>query len=92
LLTDWKAIDLARQAVRLEINGEVKGTGSGAVVLGHPLNALTWLVNALNARGGGLRAGDYVTTGVTTDIYLAERGDRVRADFGSVGFVEVTFE
>jgi len=71
------------------INGQLKGEGSGAAVLGHPLNALTWLANELNVRGLGLKAGDFVTTGVTTDIYLAGPGDRVLADFGRVGQVEL---
>lgn len=89
LIKDWRTIDLAGQSVKLVINGEVRGEGSGAVVLGHPLNALTWLANELNARGIGLKSGDFVTTGVTTDIYLAGPGDRVAADFGPVGRVEV---
>ncbi len=89
LVTDWRGIDLAAQKVRLIINGSLKDEGSGAAVLGHPLNALTWLANALNARGLGLRAGDCITTGVTTDIYLAGAGDRVTADFGSLGSVEL---
>ncbi len=92
LVRDWRGIDLAAQKVRLIINGQLKDEGSGAAVLGHPLNALTWLTNALNARGLGLRAGDFITTGVTTDIYLAGPGDRVTADFGSVGVVELTIE
>jgi 2-keto-4-pentenoate hydratase len=92
LMTDWRGIDLAAQKVRLNINGELKDEGSGAAVLGHPLNALTWLANALNTRGLGLRAGDYVTTGVTTDIYLAGTGDRVTADFGPVGLVELSID
>jgi hypothetical protein len=29
---------------------------------------------------------------VTTDIYLAEKGDHVVADFGPVGSVELTIE
>lgn len=89
LVTEWRGIDLAAQRVRLIINGHLKDEGSGAAVLGHPLNALTWLANALNARGTGLATGDYVTTGVTTDIYLAEAGDSVIADFGPVGQVEL---
>lgn len=92
LVRDWRGIDLAAQRVQLIINGSVIGEGSGAAVLGHPLNALTWLANALNDRGLGLRAGDFITTGVTTDIYLAGAGDHVVADFGSVGRVELTIE
>jgi 2-keto-4-pentenoate hydratase len=53
---------------------------------------LAWLATALSKADAGLKAGDYITTGVTTDVYLAERGDHVRADFGPVGSVEVTFE
>jgi 2-keto-4-pentenoate hydratase len=92
LVRDWRDLDLAAQKVRLIINGEVKGEGSGAAVLGHPLNALTWLANALNRRGMALRAGDCITTGVTTGIYLAGPGDRVVADFGTVGAVELAID
>jgi len=92
LIKDWRAIDLAAQPVKLLVNGEIKGTGTGEAVLGHPLNALTWLVTAMNQRGMTLKAGQYVTTGVTTDIYMASPGDHVQADFGSVGQVEVTFQ
>lgn len=91
LLADWRRIDLAKQAVTVAVNGKVLRQGSGANVLGHPLNALEWLVNNLSARGLGLKAGQYVTTGVTTEVYMAERGDRVTADFGPVGSVDLTF-
>ena len=91
LLTDWQSVDLAAQAVRVTVNGKVLREGSGSNVLGHPLHALEWLVNHLSARGLGLKAGQYVTTGVTTEVYMAERGDRISADFGPVGSVDVEF-
>lgn len=91
LIKDWRHIDLAAQSVQLIVNGELKATGTGAAVLGHPLNALHWLVNSLNERAQCLEAGQYVTTGVTTDIYMAAPGDHVQADFGAVGQVEVSF-
>ena len=93
--TDWQALlqtsDLAAQAVRVAVNGNVLREGSGGNVLGHPLNALEWLVNSLSARGLGLKAGQYITTGVTTEVYMAERGDRITADFGPVGSVDLNF-
>jgi 2-keto-4-pentenoate hydratase len=92
LVANWSNIDLAAQQVQLMVNGELKGAGSGAVVLGHPLNAVEWLVAKLAARGIYLKAGDYITTGVTTDTYMAEAGDRVRADFGPVGAVDLAFD
>jgi len=94
-VTDWQSLlhtsDLAAQAVRVTVNGKVLREGSGGNVLGHPLNALEWLVNSLSARGLGLKAGQYATTGVTTEVYMAERGDRITADFGPVGSVDLTF-
>jgi 2-keto-4-pentenoate hydratase len=94
-VTDWQSLlhtsDLAAQAVRVTVNGKLLREGTGGNVLGHPLNALEWLVNSLSARGIGLKAGQYVTTGVTTEVYMAERGDRITADFGSVGSVDLNF-
>jgi 2-keto-4-pentenoate hydratase len=92
LLKDWRGIDLAAQAVRVTVNGTVVREGSGSAVLGHPLNALLWLANSLNSRGSGVKAGQYITTGVTTEVYMAERGDHITADFGAVGTVELVFE
>jgi 2-keto-4-pentenoate hydratase len=91
LVTDWQEIDLAAQAVRVTVNGKLLREGRGSNVLGHPLHALEWLVHSLSARGLGLKAGQYVTTGVTTEVYMAERGDRITADFGPVGSVDLTF-
>ena len=91
-LADWRGIDLAAQTVKLTVNGKVVREGIGSAVLGHPLNALTWLANHLNSLGAGLQAGQYVTTGVTTEVYMAERGDRITADFGAVGTVQLVFD
>ncbi|HLI86745.1 MAG TPA: fumarylacetoacetate hydrolase family protein [Bryobacteraceae bacterium] len=91
LVKNWRSFDLAGQPVRVYVNGKLAREGSGAAVLGHPLNALEWLVNALAERGIGLKRGQYVTTGVTTEVYMAERGDRAVADFGGIGRAEVEF-
>ena len=48
---DWQTLDLATHEVRLEIDGEQKATGTGALVLGHPLNVLAWFVNRYTASG-----------------------------------------
>lgn len=92
LIEDWRGLDLAAQAVHLYVNGRLVESGSGAAVMGHPLNALQWLVHRLHAQGVTLKAGEYVTTGVTTNIYMAQKGENISADFGVVGSVEVSFE
>ena len=84
-------MDLATHVVQLIVNGETLVRGSGAAVLGHPLNPLTWLANKLREKGQGLKSGDLVSTGVSTGIYLAVAGDQIVADFGTIGQVELSF-
>jgi len=65
--------------------------GQGSAVLGHPLNVVAWLANELPKQGKQLRAGDYITTGVISDVYLAQPGDQLQADFGLLGSVVLGF-
>ena len=88
---NWRDLDLARHRVTLTINGEFKGEGRGKNALGHPLTALTWLVNKLSSQRLSLDAGQIVTTGVVTPFELAAPGDRIVADFGLLGQVETGF-
>ncbi|MCB0211419.1 MAG: fumarylacetoacetate hydrolase family protein [Anaerolineae bacterium] len=91
-VTNWRDFDLATQEISLWVDGALNQTGSGAAVLGHPFNSLTWLVNALSAKGQGLKTGDLVTTGICVDkIYYANPGEVVKADFGPIGSVTVSF-
>lgn len=90
---DWRGRDLAAQATRLVVNGETRLTGAGSNVLGHPLAVVAWLANELPRHGLALGRGDFVTTGVTTDvIHPAEAGDRLLADFPGLGRVDLRFE
>ena len=89
---DWRGIDFPSHPVSLGINGERTLTGSGAAVLGNPLSVVAWLANELPRYGRRLRRGDRITTGVTTDIYLAVPGDRLTADFGPLGRATLGFD
>ena len=91
-VADWRAIDLAAARVTVRLNGDVVTTGSGAAVLGHPLAVMAWLADELPRFGRQLRAGDVVTTGVTTDVFEATAGDEVEAVFDGIGSVSVCFE
>ncbi len=88
---DWRHLDLAAAAVGVSRNGELVTSGSGAAVLGHPLTVVAWLADELAARGRPLVAGDLVTTGVTTDVFEADVGDRIDARFAGVGDVVLHF-
>ena len=87
----WRTVNLADHRVKLRVNGEHRLDGSGANVLGHPLNAVAWLACELPQHGLRLQRGDVVTTGVCTDIYQSGPGECVQADFGSLGTVSVAF-
>ena len=88
---DWGGHDLAASVVSVTRNGELVTTGSGAAVLGHPLDVMAWLADELPRFGLQLRAGDFVTTGVATDVFEAGAGDSCVADFGPFGRVTVAF-
>lgn len=90
--SDWRALDLKTHAVAMTINGDVKGRGTGERALGHPMNVLLWLANQQSALGRGLKAGEIVATGTCTSLDPVAPGDRVKADFGSLGSVEIVFE
>ncbi len=89
--TDWRKLDLASHEVTFLVNGKVRGEGTGAKALGHPLTVLEWLVGALSRDGFGLRAGDVVLTGTCTGFHMVQPGDEVIGDFGDLGRVEVSF-
>jgi 2-keto-4-pentenoate hydratase len=68
------------------------GRGIGADVLGHPLDALAWLANHLAARGPGLRAGEFVSTGSVVATKWMARGDDAMVEVEGLGTVRARFE
>lgn len=87
----WRDLDLAGHRVTLWVN-DLRHRGVGANVLGGPVTALTWLVNALSAIGEPLLAGQIVTTGTCIVPAPIAPGDRIRADFGVLGRMSMSFE
>jgi len=90
-VADWRGIDLPKSRATLHFGHTEVAAGTGAAVLGHPLEALVWLANDLSRRGFGLKKSDAVTTGTVAGITFAEPGMHVVADFGPIGKAEVTF-
>lgn len=90
-VADWQDIDLSELEVSLSAGGREVRQGNGFAVMGNPINALTWLANvrAVYARDG-LKAGDFVSTGTTIDVYPAKPGESLVADFGALGKVELS--
>jgi 2-keto-4-pentenoate hydratase len=89
---DWRSFDLAELRVAMTIGSHETEVGSGADVLGHPLNALHWLVNHLGARGHAMRRGMLVTSGAIIGPRWPLRGERVSVEIEGMGTVCVDFE
>lgn len=80
-IAGWQDMPLESITSRTIVNGVVVGEGSAAKVMDGPLAAFEFLVGNLGRRGITLRAGDYVSTGMTTGIHAVEAGDRVVFEF-----------
>lgn len=89
-LTPPDGLELDLVGVTLRINGEVKGMGAGAAVLGHPANSVAMLANMLSRKGEKLRAGEVVLTGGITEAVSVKPGDYVIAKLDQLGDVSVT--
>jgi 2-keto-4-pentenoate hydratase len=79
--------NLLKVTGRAVINGAEAGRGTGADVLGHPLNALAWLANHLAAEGKGLHAGQIVLTGSLVKTVWLNPGDHVAIELSRLGKV-----
>ena len=69
---------LADMTVRVaDQNGEELATAQGSAVLGHPLNALLWLMES----GVQFSAGDYVSVGSIGPLLTPEPGQRISVTY-----------
>lgn len=91
MVEDWRALDLAGLQGRMGLNGEVVGEGQGADILGHPLNALAWLANAMNARGRRLKVGEIVLLGSVVQTRWLDPGDLVEISIDGLGRAKAVF-
>lgn len=92
-VADVAAVQPLMQGVTLSVNGSVAvqhaAWGNPA---GDPLRLLVWLANEGARSLGGLRAGQWVTTGSCTGTVLVAPGTVVVADFPGLGCAEVKFD
>jgi 2-keto-4-pentenoate hydratase len=89
---DWRNCDFTKEHVTLAIDGVVKVERTGSNKSGDLLRLLPWLANEGSAWTGGLRAGQWITTGSWTGNTQAFAGATVDVRFGTAGRVELQFE
>jgi 2-keto-4-pentenoate hydratase len=85
--TPWRHIDLSAHAVKAYRNGGKVAEGTGRAVLGDPRKALAWFVNEASRYCGGVKAGQFVTTGTCIVPIAIAPGDAVRMEYGELGAI-----
>ena len=89
-IADWHELDLASLESFVTLNSKVLGRGKGSLIMGHPLNALTWLANKLCEQGHMLRGGNIVSLGSMVKTHWAKPGDTLHHHMAGLGSVSVT--
>ncbi|SDB81623.1 2-oxo-3-hexenedioate decarboxylase [Raineyella antarctica] len=80
-------INLAAEAVLVEVNGEIVDSATGAAIQDHPGEALALAVNVLAERGLALEPGWIVLTGGITTAWFAPPGTSVGVHFTTLGSI-----
>ena len=88
-VSNWTQELINNTEVSVTADGNVVREGNARNVDGGPFGVLAWLANHLNQQGHQLRSGDIVTTGVMTDIFDADMGQKLIANFGPLGTIEI---
>ena len=84
--------DLRTCEMTLSCEGEIVSSGTGAACLGHPVNAVVWLANAVAERGVPLRAGEVILSGSLGPLVTVDRGKTYEAAITGLGTVRASFE
>jgi 2-keto-4-pentenoate hydratase len=89
--SNWQSADFNAETVVLSVDGIVRVERTGSNTSGDLLKLIPWLANEGAARTGGLRAGQWITTGSWTGNTLGVSGSTVEVHFGTAGHVDLHF-
>jgi len=87
----WESVDFNTEKVTLSVDGIVRVERVGSNTSGDLVKLLPWLANEGAVRTGGLRKGQWITTGSWTGNTLASAGSVVDVAFSTVGGVGLRF-
>ena len=90
-LCGLEELDLQYEGVTVEFNGSLHGSGTGAEVMGNPINPIVWLANKLSELGDYLRAGETIISGSMVTPVELKPGDYVKATYSRMGSVGARF-
>lgn len=87
---NWRDFDTIQTDVALTFDGAEAGRGTGEAMMGDPVAAVVWFVNHMGAKGIGMQAGQFISTGSCTGVIPAPGPVAAIADFADAGQVRVT--
>lgn len=90
-VANWQSIDFTKEKVTLMVDGVVRVERTGSNTAGDLLRLLPWLANEGAARTGGLRKGQWITTGSWTGNTPATASCPVEVLFSTAGRVDLRF-
>ena len=86
----WQGMDLVHPPIEVTADGKHFADCTG-LRAGDPIGLLVDLVNHVANKRGGVPTGTFVTTGTHTGLVFTKPGVQIRADYGPLGRVEVSF-
>ncbi len=90
-VADWQKIDFKAEHVFIAVDDAVRVERTGSNTSGNLMRLLPWLANEGSKRTGGLKAGQWVTTGSWTGVTLADPRSLVNVKFSAAGEVHLRF-
>jgi 2-keto-4-pentenoate hydratase len=90
-IPNWQSIDFTKEDITLTIDGVVRVQRTGSNTSGDLLRLLPYLANEGATRTGGLKAGQYITTGSWTGNEPAPANSTAEAHFAHAGRATLRF-
>jgi 2-keto-4-pentenoate hydratase len=91
-VANWQEINFSTEHVVLAVDGVVRVERTGSNTSGNLMRLLPWLANEGSWRTGGLKAGQWITTGSWTGAEFADAGATADVKFSTAGEVHLRFE
>jgi 2-keto-4-pentenoate hydratase len=88
----WHTFDFTTEHVTLSVDSILRVDRTGSNTSGDLLKLIPWLANHGAARTGGLRAGQWITTGSWTGATPATSGSTANVHFTTAGHVNLRYE
>ena len=89
---NWHTANFTTEAVTLSVDGMLRVERTGSNTSGDLLKLIPWLANHGATRTGGLKAGQWITTGSWTGNTLATSSSTVDVHFSTAGHVDLRYE